>query len=58
MGFFYLFIKRECHGANCLQANGAERRKNDRLKKEKERERNLVSQGVTVIYIMRGGAPA
>ena len=26
----------ECHGASCLQANDAEGRKNDRLKKEKE----------------------
>ena len=29
-----------CYGASCMQANGAEGRKNDRLKKEeKERKR-------------------
>ena len=25
-----------CHGASCMQANGAEVQKDDRLKKEKE----------------------
>ena len=41
-----------CHEASCLQANDAEGRKNDRLKKEKER--NLANQGVTAIYIREG----
>ena len=39
-----------CHGASCLQANDAERRKNDRLK-EKERERKKDPTRVdTAIY--------
>ena len=33
-------LKALCHGASCMQANGAEGRKNDRLRKE-EKERNL-----------------
>ena len=32
-----------CHGASCFQANGAEGRKDDRLRKEKKRRgRNLI----------------
>ena len=44
-----------CHGASCMQANGAEGRKDDRLK-EKERERRKDPTGVdTVIYSKKGG---
>ena len=44
-----------CHGASCMQANGAEGRKNDRLK-EKERERRKDPTGVdTAIYSKKGG---
>ena len=31
-------FKALCHGASCMQANGAEGRKNDRLRKEKKRK--------------------
>ena len=39
--FFYfrgVYLSCMCHGANCMQANGAEGRKNDRLKKEEKEE--------------------
>ena len=43
-----------CHGASCMQANGAKGRKNDRLKKEeKERKKDLTRVG-TLIYNKKG----
>ena len=36
MGFYSEYF---CHGASCLQANDAEGRKNDRLGKERRREK-------------------
>ena len=38
------FIKENCHGASCMQANDAEGRKDDRLRKERKRE-NLAKVG-------------
>ena len=35
---FIIELRLPCHGASCMQANGAEGRKNDRWKKE-EKER-------------------
>ena len=46
-----------CHGASCMQANGAERWKDDRLKEREGREKNLISRVVTAIYIKERGAP-
>ena len=36
--------KAECHGASCMQANGAKGQKNDRLRKEKKgkKGKNLI----------------
>ena len=43
-----------CHGASCMQANDAEGRKDDRLKKEeREREEDLTRVG-TFIYNEKG----
>ena len=42
-----------CHGASCMQANGAEGRKNDRLRKERKRE-NLAKVG-HYLHGKRGG---
>ena len=44
-----------CHGASCMQANGAEGRKERSIKEGEGRERNLASPGVTAIYIDKKG---
>ena len=48
-----------CHGASCMQANDAEGRKNDRLKKEREgKRRKGLTRANTAIYNKKRGAPA
>ena len=45
-----------CHGASCMQANGAEGRKNDRLKKEERERRKDLTRVNTTIYRKKGGS--
>ena len=45
-----------CHRASCMQANDAEGRKNDRLGKERRRERRKgLTRANTAIYSNKGG---